>query len=113
MLIVHASDSSSTHILEKEESMLRALILSCVILLLFGHPVLAGDDPSKPATMINSHILGHEKIGNLPQVPVPPDNPQTTLKILLGKQLYFDKRLSKDNTISCASCHDPAMGWSD
>jgi cytochrome c peroxidase len=93
--------------------MVRTLIFSCVTLLLFGHLVLAGDDPSKPATMINSHILGPEKIGNLPQVPVPPDNPQTTLKILLGKKLYFDKRLSKDNTISCASCHDPAMGWSD
>ncbi|HUG18218.1 MAG TPA: cytochrome c peroxidase [Planctomycetaceae bacterium] len=34
-------------------------------------------------------------------------------KIALGKQLYFDPRLSVDNTISCASCHDPAKGWSN
>jgi cytochrome c peroxidase len=34
-------------------------------------------------------------------------------KILLGKQLYFDTRLSADNTISCATCHDPSKGWSD
>jgi cytochrome c peroxidase len=27
--------------------------------------------------------------------------------------LYFDSRLSSDRTVSCASCHDPAMGWSD
>ena len=66
-----------------------------------------------PLTTVNAHILGPEKIGNLPPVPIPPDNPQTSMKIQLGKQLYFDTRLSQDNTISCATCHDPAMGWSD
>ncbi len=40
-------------------------------------------------------------------------NSQTPEKIALGKQLYFDKRLSADNTVSCASCHDPAKGWSN
>jgi cytochrome c peroxidase len=67
----------------------------------------------KPITMVNVQILGPQKIGNLPPVVVPVSNPQTTLKIQLGKQLYFDTRLSKDNTISCATCHNPAMGWSD
>ncbi len=43
----------------------------------------------------------------------PPGNPPSSLKIQLGKQLYFDTRLSTDNTVSCATCHDPAMGWSD
>ncbi|MBX3436666.1 MAG: c-type cytochrome [Planctomycetaceae bacterium] len=43
----------------------------------------------------------------------PQDNPASDAKIALGKQLYFDKRLSKDNTVSCASCHDPAKGWSN
>jgi cytochrome c peroxidase len=49
----------------------------------------------------------------LPPVPVPGDNPQTEAKVLLGKQLYFDKRLSADGTVSCASCHDPKAGWAD
>ncbi|MBI1314975.1 c-type cytochrome [bacterium] len=49
----------------------------------------------------------------LKPVPVPEDNPQTPEKIALGKQLYFDKRLSKDNTVSCASCHDPQKGFSN
>lgn len=40
-------------------------------------------------------------------------NVMTEEKIALGKQLYFDKRLSSDNTISCASCHDPNKGWSN
>lgn len=39
-------------------------------------------------------------------------NPLTRAKIELGRQLYFDKRLSADSTVSCASCHDPAMGYS-
>ncbi|PNY36505.1 cytochrome-c peroxidase [Rhodopirellula baltica] len=42
---------------------------------------------------------------------VPGDNPITRAKIELGRQLYFDPRLSSDNTISCASCHNPAEGY--
>ena len=38
-------------------------------------------------------------------------NPLTRAKIELGRQLYFDTRLSKDNTISCASCHHPNDGF--
>ncbi|KAA5545172.1 c-type cytochrome [Roseiconus nitratireducens] len=42
---------------------------------------------------------------------IPEDNPLTRAKIELGRQLYFDPRLSSDSTISCASCHDPASGY--
>lgn len=49
----------------------------------------------------------------LPEMTIPSDNPLTKEKIELGKQLFFDKRLSIDNTISCASCHDPQHGWSN
>jgi cytochrome c peroxidase len=49
----------------------------------------------------------------LPPIRVPRDNPLTVEKVELGKQLYFDPRLSRDNTISCASCHDPEKGWSN
>ena len=42
---------------------------------------------------------------------IPADNPMTRAKIELGRQLYFDERLSSDNTISCASCHDPLQGY--
>jgi cytochrome c peroxidase len=49
----------------------------------------------------------------LPEVSHPKDNPSSAAKISLGKQLYFDKRLSSDNSISCASCHDPNKGWSN
>lgn len=49
--------------------------------------------------------------GPLPAMPIPSDNPQTDAKIALGKQLYFDGRLSADGKISCATCHDPKRGW--
>jgi cytochrome c peroxidase len=49
----------------------------------------------------------------LPAVPVPDDNPLTPEKIELGKLLYFDGRVSKDGTISCATCHDPKMAWAE
>lgn len=50
----------------------------------------------------------------LPQVfPVPKDNPSTTAKITLGKQLFFDPRLSGDNQMSCATCHIPEKAFAD
>ncbi|HAH45938.1 cytochrome c peroxidase [Gimesia sp.] len=39
------------------------------------------------------------------------ENPLTRAKVELGRQLYFDTRLSSDNTISCASCHHPEEGF--
>ncbi len=44
---------------------------------------------------------------------IPEDNPLTAEKIALGKMLYFDKRLSADNSVACASCHDPKFGFTD
>ncbi|WP_419192907.1 cytochrome-c peroxidase [Kolteria novifilia] len=49
----------------------------------------------------------------LDPVPVPDDNVMTHPKVELGKRLFFDPRLSLDNSTSCASCHDPKTGWSD
>jgi cytochrome c peroxidase len=39
------------------------------------------------------------------------DNPMTRAKVELGRQLFFDKRLSEDNTVSCATCHEPGKGY--
>ncbi len=44
-------------------------------------------------------------------ISIPEDNPITRAKIELGRQLYFDTRLSADNTVSCASCHHPDEGF--
>jgi len=42
---------------------------------------------------------------------VPADNPVTAEKAALGKQLFFDPRLSKTGKLSCESCHHPENGW--
>ena len=49
----------------------------------------------------------------LPTFSIPSDNPVTKGKVELGKQLFFDKRLSKNDSISCADCHRVQDGWSD
>jgi cytochrome c peroxidase len=49
----------------------------------------------------------------LPGVPVPADNPPTAEKIALGRKLFFDRRLSRNNTLSCAMCHIPEQGFTN
>lgn len=44
---------------------------------------------------------------------IPADNPQTAKKIELGRWLFFDKRLSKTNTVACANCHMPGLAFTD
>jgi len=46
----------------------------------------------------------------LPSVPDPKDNPRNAAKVALGYQLSFDNRLSKNDALSCASCHLPSTG---
>ena len=48
---------------------------------------------------------------SLPEIPE--DNPMYVDKIALGRKLFFDPILSKDNTVSCASCHAPTKAFSD
>jgi cytochrome c peroxidase len=44
---------------------------------------------------------------------IPEDNPVMAEKVALGKLLFFDKQLSVDSTVSCATCHDPATAFAD
>lgn len=55
----------------------------------------------------------HHELGSLPPVEHPPENPHTETKERLGRFLFFDPRLSSSQQISCASCHDPDLGWAD
>lgn len=53
-------------------------------------------------------------LGAMPKEPPYPEyNPYSKEKWELGKQLFFDRRLSKSQQIACASCHDPDLGWAD
>ena len=70
-----------------------------VLALLAFLPAWAADYPAVPA--------------GLPPVPWPANNPYSAQKAKLGRYLYFDTRLSADNTVSCATCHDPRHGLTD
>ncbi|WP_428605846.1 cytochrome c peroxidase [Sedimenticola sp.] len=47
----------------------------------------------------------------LPPIPEPADNPITRDKVALGRKLFFDRRLSLNDTFSCAMCHIPEQGF--
>ncbi len=49
----------------------------------------------------------------LPQVPVPAANPVTRDKVELGRKLFYDRRLSQNETQSCAMCHIPEQGFTN
>lgn len=65
----------------------------------------------------SAHAIGTEvhiqPLLGLPPVPVPKDNPPTADTIALGRKLFYDTRVSVDNTLSCASCHDPRSYFTD
>jgi cytochrome c peroxidase len=45
--------------------------------------------------------------------PIPADNPLTAEKVALGRQLFYEVKLSKDNSLSCAGCHSASASFSD
>lgn len=48
-----------------------------------------------------------------PNYVIPENNPLTKNGVELGKNLFFEKKLSVDNTVSCANCHQQSMGFAD
>ena len=46
-------------------------------------------------------------------MPAPADNPLTRDKVALGRRLFSDRRLSRDRSLSCASCHNPKRVFTD
>jgi cytochrome c peroxidase len=79
-----------------------AMTLACLAVFAFASPFVRAQQPFELTAPLG-----------LKPVRVLPDNPLNREKIELGKQLYFDPRLSRDDTVSCASCHDPNKGWSN
>ena len=102
----------------------RAILLALAL----ASPAAADEGPAKPGTLPLEEVRkaldapgAHEAF--VPKAPlgitadlkalISADNPCTPAKVELGRQLYFDPRLSKDSTVSCATCHHPAKGWTD
>src|SRR5690348_3717114 len=90
----------------------RRLLLLLFVLLLFGYVLLPKLGTHQAAIPRGSSVEVKVPLG-LPPLAFPADNPPTAETIALGRKLYYDPVLSADNTIACASCHDPAKGFTD
>jgi len=71
-----------------------------------------GCKPPAPEKPLGTPVHIQSPLG-LPPVPIPLDNPPTVETIALGRQLFYDRRLSKDNTLACANCHNPQFSFTD
>lgn len=83
-----------------------------VVLITLAFLALTGCKRSVSAKPIGQTVAISPPLG-LPPVPIPADNPPTMQTIALGRLLFYDKRLSKDDSISCASCHMATEGFAD
>ncbi len=74
-----------------------------------------GGEKEPAATKTSGGVVKLPQLQGLedPNAYVPADNPLTADKVELGRILFFDKRLSKNNTIACASCHMAEKGFTD
>lgn len=82
---------------------MRRLFLSLFIVI----TIVAGCNRTQPSDTFTTQLAGYE-----PMV-IPPDNPMTPEKVALGRQLFFDERLSFDGSRSCYSCHVCEHGLTD
>ncbi len=72
-----------------------------------------GQTKVNQAQAANSETFHWNKPAWAPTPPVPADNPMSDAKVALGRFLFYDTRLSIDNTISCGSCHQQARAFTD
>jgi len=91
---------------EMSASKLKSAMIVGILALLVGCGSSEKDRPIGAVVAISVPL-------GLPPVPVPADNVPTAETIALGRKLFYDVRLSNDNTQSCASCHDSKLGFSD
>lgn len=78
-------------------------------------PLLGGENEPAETTAAEYEEYELPQLQGLedPNTFIPRDNPLTAQKVELGRLLFFDKRLSKNNTIACASCHLAEKGFTD
>src|SRR5262249_43127128 len=86
----------------------KVLLLALVCLTSCSNNTPPAETPSTPAPA--APAPPPDPLGTMN---VPPDNAVTPAKVELGKQLFFDTRLSKTGMMSCETCHLPEKGWTD
>jgi cytochrome c peroxidase len=76
--------------------------ISLPLVLLFGFLLIGTVVAAEPDPWLRPDVA-----------PAPAENQLTPARVQLGLLLFFDPRLSRKSTMSCASCHNPSLGWSD
>ena len=96
------------------------VIVAAIATLIFGCERSAKKMSPKRAPIPEADPLAQPKSLQQVGVPVemtraaiPADNPQTPEKISLGQKLFFERRLSVDGTVSCSTCHDPQLAFTE
>jgi len=93
---------------------LLVFLLALFVLAAASHRgVLAQSAEQKSMRMPIGKAMAIKAPLGLPPVPIPADNPPTEETVALGRRLFYDRALSVDDTISCASCHAPQFSFSD
>lgn len=87
-------------------------IILAIVSLGRGGPSIAGRSDASSAHDTSPLVLA-VPLGLSALLPVPSDNLLTPAKVALGRRLFFEKRLSRDGRVACASCHKPAHGFAD
>lgn len=90
------------------------VLAAAAVAIAADHAAIATMPAPKPGALAepkSTHQTGFPE--QLYKFVLPRDNPQTPAKVALGKALFFDPRLSVDNTVACANCHDPDKGFTD
>ncbi|UCZ55044.1 c-type cytochrome [Bacillus shivajii] len=98
--------------------MMKKFILSMLAITLSGIFVACSDelssgDMDEDLTDLVEELLSNDQLVPLGDIPIPEDNPMISEVLHLGEVLYFDKRLSGNDQVSCMSCHIPELGYGD
>jgi cytochrome c peroxidase len=89
----------------KRSSLLAAPALAAVVAMTMSSPAMA---------QASSVAVEKRPSYDRPAAPAAPaDNAMTSERVALGQKLFFDPRLSGSGWVSCATCHNPALGWAD
>lgn len=76
--------------------------------------VIAVGLPAAVTTILGAaYLSANTAIAVVPPVPIPPENPITEEKRILGKILFWDEQLSSSNAVACATCHAPRANGGD
>ncbi|MFM2289460.1 MAG: Cytochrome peroxidase precursor [Pseudomonadota bacterium] len=89
-----------------------ACVATTLLVAAVGYDAMAGT--AKPAAAKRVTVsFALSDFARPAAIPMPDDNASTPERVALGEALFFDPRLSGSGAISCASCHNPGLGWQD